>query len=371
MNPIWYDNTETGAPVVNDVAGSVISMLKAVFETGFNVKSISSISVSGEVAAVTCPGHGYSGTYGKWLKISGASVPSLNGVKQQTIVDANTFTFPAPGVADGSYTATDARRAPLGWTEEFSDGAGTKAIFKRSDPAATVSMLRVVDTKASPASPTYCISTMVEAATGIDAVTNEVPTVAAEQLWMRGANNSTAKKWVVCGSGRRVWVLLQPSGANANPVPYLFGDPQPLYPGDSGGCVLTAYGTTVATSAGGIAIVAPGSFAPSAGFPYLTFQRSRAGALDHKFRLSGGGGWGNGLYTAGSDAVVPVFGDVYVTNAAEVRARLPELFLPQSNVPFTDLQVYDVGARKLLAVSIAISNTGIGQMMLDLSSDWD
>lgn len=76
------------------------------------------------------------------------------------------------------------------------------------------------------------------------------------------------------------------------------------------------------------------------------------------------------MYTAGTDTMVPVFGDLYLTNAAEVRARLPELFLPQANVPFTDQQIYAIGGRQLLTISIAVSNTAVGQMMLDLSSDW-
>jgi hypothetical protein len=84
--------------------------------TGFNIKPITEIVVSGGVATVTCANHGYSSAYGKLVLISGASNELLNGKKQPTSTGTNAFTFPSSGVPDGAYTATDARRAPAGWT---------------------------------------------------------------------------------------------------------------------------------------------------------------------------------------------------------------------------------------------------------------
>lgn len=368
--PIWYDSTETGAPTLNNAAGSLLEVLRACLVNGFNLCSVTSIAVASGVATATAATHGYSAAYGKLLRIEGAPVAGLNGDVQPLTVDTNTFTYAATGVPDGTYTGTiTARRAPLDWIEAHT---GTNmAIFKRSAPEATVSMLRVIDTKTSPASTIYAMATMVESATGVDAVTGEVPTVAAEQTWMRGADNATPKKWLVCGSGRRVWVMLQGSGSQGFVVPYLFGDPKPMYPGDSGGCVITGYGSTSATAAGGLPTVNPGAFSLSAGVNYLTYQRSRLGALNEKFRLCGAGTWGNNLYAAGGETSVPVVGDIYIGNAVEIRARLPELYLPQANNPFNDRQVYESGSLRLLSITVSTSNTGLGQMMLDLNSDWD
>lgn len=212
--PIWFDSTETGAPTLNNAAGSMIALLRACLKDGSNVKAISSISVASGVATVTCPAHGFSSAYGKWLKITGASAPALDGVKQQTIVDANTFTFPAPGVADGSYTATDARRAPLGWVEKFS--ATNAAIFARSAAESTAMELRVVDTGAAPASATSARWFGVETSSDIDTYTGQFPTAAqlsgGQYMW-KGTNNATAKRWALIGNDRFLYLFVESASA--------------------------------------------------------------------------------------------------------------------------------------------------------------
>ena len=370
--PIRYDSTETGAPVVNSVAASLNAMLLAVCVTGFNVKAITGITVASGVATVQCPTHGYACGFGQTVKISGASVAALNGNKQPTLVDANKFTFPAPGVADGSYTATDARRAPLGWEVAHASGDNSKIILRRTAAEASTSMLRLVDTLAAPASTTYAMASLVESASGVDTVKGETPTVDTQRVWMRGAANTTAKKWVVIGSGTRIWVMLQGSGSQAFVVPYLFGDPKPLFPGDAGRCFLVGFGSVSQTSSGGFCLSVPGSFLPSAVDAHLTFQRTLSGVtVGDKASLAGVGAWGTGLYAAGVSTPVPVVGDFYLKTATEIRARLPEMYLPQANAPFVDGQIYELDGRKLLAITISVSNTGVGQLMIDLALDWD
>lgn len=370
--PIWFDSTETGAPTLNNAAGSLIALLRAVLINGFNVKAITSISVSSGVATVTCPVHGFSSAYGKWLKISGASAPALDGVKQQTIVDANTFTFPAPGVADGSYTATDARRAPLGWTEEYNDGAGTKAIFKRSAAEATVSMLRVVDTAAAPASTTYAYVTMVSAATGIDTVSDEVPATNVNQRWNKGANTTAAKQWVLVGDGVGFW-FFAPGGTDGQFFTSWFGDPVPLYPGDESVCLLAFSGTTV-TTFGGMMYHQPSDFTPESGGIAQIHHGPRSGGFGGIASLPCGPGIWATAGMSGVTDIVPVTGPYYTKTTTEVRSVLPGLYAPQGNKPFAHLSVVEPTSleKQLLTVNnVRVGgSTLLGQVMIDLSGPW-
>ena len=59
-----FDSSETGAPVLNNVPGSLIGVIDAVAITGFNNRAITSLVVAAGVATATCAGHGYSGGYG-------------------------------------------------------------------------------------------------------------------------------------------------------------------------------------------------------------------------------------------------------------------------------------------------------------------
>ena len=129
--PNYFDSSEAGAPSLNNVAGSLLEIIRACGINGFNPKVVTSIVVASGVATATAASHNYTATYGKLLLIEGAPEALLNGRKQPLSVTTNTFTYAAPGVADGTYTGTmSAKRAPLGWTEPFT---GTnKAIFARS-----------------------------------------------------------------------------------------------------------------------------------------------------------------------------------------------------------------------------------------------
>jgi hypothetical protein len=242
---IWYDNTEAGAPVLNNVAGSLVDVLRACLITGFNSKSVASISVASGVATVNCTAHGFTTAYQKLLLIEGCSETLLNGQKQPTSVATDSFTFSVVGVADGTYGGTiTTKRAPLGWTEEYTVASG--AMFKRSDVTATTSMLRVLDTKTGAASTTGAYVFMVDSATDFNTYTNKVPTSDTYCLWSRGQDTATAQKWVIVGDGKRIFVLT----SNASPAsyggvhPYFFGDAEFLRSGDTNGCFICGHSAT-------------------------------------------------------------------------------------------------------------------------------
>lgn len=244
---VWFDSSETGAPVLNNAAGSLIGVLDACLITGFNTKAVT-ITVAAGVATATANGHGFSGTYGKDVLIAGATPALLNGRKELTFVDTNTFRFAALGVADGAATGTiTAKRDPLGWVKQFI--GANKAIYKRSDVTATSMMLRVLDTAVAPAYEVEARVFMVETATDVDTYTGQSPPVTASQLgdgqyWNKGTSDTTAKQWTLIGDSKGFYLVTQ-SGSQVLPsaTGYCsgvmgFGDFASLKAGDAYNCAL-------------------------------------------------------------------------------------------------------------------------------------
>jgi hypothetical protein len=373
--PNWFDNTETGAPQITDAAGSFLAVLKACLVNGFNLRPVTQIVVTGGVALATSADHGYSGAYGKLLLISGAADAGLNGRVQPYDVQANTFRYACPGVPDGTYSGgITAVRAPLGWSVLFENGAGTQAVLQRLDPTASSAQMHVLDTRAAPAQNWMSQVSMVEAATGFDTFTNQAPGSLNGRTWMHGAAGSGNRRWRIAGDSLAFWALLQ-SGQSPHTLahPYFFGDHVPMYPAEVSAALLVGYGQT-APNTGSIASVAPGNFAPTAGHAFLTFHKVFDGsAVGEAGSLAGAGNWGRSLFNVSEDTVVPICGDYYTRASGAPRGRMPGLFLPQANLPFTDLSEHYLEplGRVLVAYTIAASNNGLsGQMMLDMTGPW-
>ena len=204
---VWYHSDETGAPVLNNAAGSLDAVLYACLVTGFNSQTVTSVVVAGEVATVTKAGHGF--TDQAIVEMGGAATGAINGRKLATVTGSGTFTFPAPGVADGTISGTiTAKRAPLGWTRD--KNSGNVSIYKRSDPTATAMGLRIDDTAAGVASASYARVRMLEAWTDVNSFTGPAPTdaqVSGGLYWPKGANSATAKPWVLVGDGKTFYLF--------------------------------------------------------------------------------------------------------------------------------------------------------------------
>ena len=244
MLPIYYTSDEPGAPTLNNAAGSLISVLDAVLLNGWGLKSVTSITVAGGVATVTCAGHGFAGGIGRHVQIAGASPAALNGNQVATVVDANTFTFPttaASGTATGTITA---KRAPLGWQKVFS--STNKAIYGRTDPQATAMLLRIDDTATGVASATNARAVMCERATDVDTMTGVSPTstqLSGGYYVSKGLSSTAAKKWFVVGDSRSLYLFTEGSGylwsSGFGLSPLVFGDIDSYRSGgDAYGCVI-------------------------------------------------------------------------------------------------------------------------------------
>jgi hypothetical protein len=245
---VWYDSDEVSAPVLNNAAGSLDAILYACLVTGFNPKSGLAITVTSNVATVTLAGHGYSN--GRMVDIAGAATGSINGRKKITVTGSGSFTFPAPGVSDGAISGSiTSKRSPLGWTREAN--ASNASIYKRSDVTATPQMLRVDDSNAGVAGPTFARAVMIEAFTDISTYTGLAPTAAqlsGGQYISKGANNTTAKKWLVVGDSKFFYLFTESIGtsfANSGGLHAAgFGDPVSYRSGDTYGSLLFAANST-------------------------------------------------------------------------------------------------------------------------------
>ena len=210
MKPIWYHSAETGAPTLNNAAGSLIAVLDALLITGFNTKAVTSVGVSAGVATAVISGHGYE--VGKTLLIAGATPTVLNGNQVITaVVDANTVRWAAVGVPDGAATGTiTAKRAPLGWVKAFA-GANV-AMYARTDPQATGMLLRMDDTKTGGSSATYARAIGVETAGSVDSYTNKFPLdaqISGGVYISRGSDSAASKPWYAIGDGRTLYLFTE------------------------------------------------------------------------------------------------------------------------------------------------------------------
>ena len=266
---VWFDDTEVGAPVLNNAAGSLDAILYACLVTGFNPKSGLAITVTSNVAFVTLAGHGY--TDQKMVDIAGAATGSINGRKLVTVTGSGAFNFPAPGVADGAISGSiTAKRSPLGWVRNLN--SGNVSIYTRSDVAATGMALRVDDSGAGVASATSARAIMVESYADLNTYSGPAPTavqLSGGQYWSKGANSTTAKKWLVVGDGRCFYLFTESSGTNFSSSGGLqaamFGDMVSYRAGDTYGCCISG-GASADAQSPAFSPGTVGTSASSAGF---------------------------------------------------------------------------------------------------------
>lgn len=119
----YYQSTNTGAPSLDGQAGSLLAVLQAIFQDGYNFQSPSSITSSGTTATVTCTSHGFAD--GQVVAHSGADQSEYNVTKPISIIDVDSYTYlldsdPVDDVATGTFSASV---ASLGWTALYSDGS--------------------------------------------------------------------------------------------------------------------------------------------------------------------------------------------------------------------------------------------------------
>lgn len=332
---VYFDSSETGAPVLNNANGSLIGVLDACLVNGFNSKSVTSLTVAAGIATLTISTHGYAVGAGRMIDVGGVTggptgFALLNGRKKVlSAPSANTITVDATGVSAGTATGTiTTKKSPLGWVKQYS---GTnKAMYKRSDVLATLQMLRIDDTGAGIATATYARALMVETATDVDTYTGPAPTVAQlagpGQYWPKGANSATAKNWVLVGDGRTFYLFAEdPSygyATYAGLTPSGFGDLDSWRAGDAyKGFLLGAFQAGFNT--------AMFSLAPIAATP------SKAGMVVSRPAAQIGGSTFFQMIGPYSDVQMGTAGPAYPSNVDNGMAFQRPILVGELNVPFS------------------------------------
>ena len=390
---VWYDSSETGAPVLNNAAGSLLAVIDACGITGFNTRAIT-ITVTDGVATATSNGHGYSGIYSKDIEVAGATPAGLNGRKALTYVDTNTFRFDATGIADGAATGSiTAKRSPFGLVKQY---AGTnKAIYKRTDAAASSMMMRVLDTAAAPATGTDARVLMIETATDVDTYTGAAPTAVQVtdsngQYWNKGSNSATAKQWAMIGTAKGFF-LVTPNGAIVLPQAgttnsaslMAFFDFPSFKAGDA---YNTALCGPVSSASGNSAIVqlsrSNNFSAPNDATLVIARAHSQVGGAVRgnctgiATGVSGDSSWpyfpspiDNGLFICPSVFIT----EDLLASGYPPRGTVPGLCQVLARAPFAHYQIVDsvnaLPGRKLLALNHGQNGAG-GVIAVDLTGPW-
>jgi hypothetical protein len=387
----WYESTEVGLSPLSAVAGSLLAALRAVLVTGFNVKSVASITVADGVATVVCATHGFQGKFGQLVAISGAALPAINGSKNVSVTGLNGFTFPAPGVPDGAVAGTlVAKRPSLGWSETFSEG--NVSVFRANDVQGVRAFLRVEDTGAGGDSTTARVQmyeSMSSASVGL------APAPATDLFWLK-AYTIASYSWVLCGDSRAFYLGTAPGSASY--VFSFFGDYTRLAPGASYKSLLTGGITNSINSSEAFAGNIGYSNPNAVGGAYIQRTYTSIGggvsaaligtgcvgsaASSSAFNGSGSAGYGKGVYPNAANNALMV-GQLGIYQSNTWHGYLPGLYhvtqdMTQSGLTARTILVAtnDLAGRNLLLHSFGTPNGGSasanlhGFIALDLTGPW-
>jgi len=235
-----------GAPVLSGTAGALNVLLEAFLVTGFDIKTLASLSVAGGIATA-----GYTGAHSAMVDsvvvIAGvtggpAGFAGLNGEQKITgkAAAGNSVTF-ATALPDGVYTGTiTMKMAPLGWAKRFSKPG--VSVFQSVDVTSSGCLLRV-DDSGTTAARVVGYESMTDVDTGVGAFPAPGQ-IAGGGIWTKSmAANATPTQWVLAGDSKFFVFINAPGIATGSSyqgaVVRAFGDPIPVKPGgDPYGCVL-------------------------------------------------------------------------------------------------------------------------------------
>ncbi|MBT2337355.1 hypothetical protein J7E49_26075 [Variovorax paradoxus] len=251
-----FTSQMSGAPVLSGTAGSLIALLDACLRDGFDIKTLSSLTVAGGVATAAYAG-AHSATPDSVVLIAGvtggpAGFADLNGEQKITTKAAagNSVTF-ATALPDGVYTGTiTMKMAPLGWTKVYA--GANKAVYKSADPTGSGCYLRVDDSGT-----TVARVIGYESMTDVDSGVGPFPTpaqIAGGGYWAKSsAANGAATQWLLSGDSKVFYftnaAALPTSSGYLGTVTRGFGDPVTQKPGgDPYACFLNCSLQSVTSS---------------------------------------------------------------------------------------------------------------------------
>lgn len=197
--------TGSGAPVLNGTAGAMLAVLDACLVTGFDLKTLATLTVSGGVATATFTGS-HSARPDSVVLIAGVTgaLAALNGEQKITAKPGAASVQFATTAPDGAASGTATMKmAPLGWLKPFS--GPSLGVYKSADPASTAMFLRAND-----ADPMMCrvvgYESMTDVSTGVGAWPRE-STLPGGGVWGKSSvANTNPIAWVLVGDSRAFYL---------------------------------------------------------------------------------------------------------------------------------------------------------------------
>ena len=376
MTVKYFDSNMTGAPVMSGTAGSLINVLDACLITGFNLKTLDSLNVTGAVAAGTvAAGHGFA--VDRFILISGATPAGLNGERKVIGITSTQFTFAAPGISDGAASGmVTAKCAPVAnWIKAFN---GTnKSAYKSTDTAASGLFLRVDDTTT-----TYAAVRGYESMTDVDTGAGLFPAtaqLAGPCIVKSSTADATARPWVLIADEKRFYFFARWHASYARYGANFFGDIASFKVGDAYRAALvcdTQSGGGHPSQYNNFSTVSPGLSSVQVGH-YLARDYNQVGGAVPFGKLGeyvvstamGASGMAypspvdNGLYVSG----------VAVNHGGILRGIMPGLYQPLHANPLahgaTVSDVAGLAGKTLLAITIDIAGSP-AQCMIDITG-WE
>lgn len=203
-----FTSDMANAPALTNANGSLIALLDAVLKDGFDVKSVTSLTVAGGVATLAWTGS-HSAIPHAVIVVAGvtggpAGFAGMNGEqKVQTKPSVSSCTF-LTALPDGAYTGTiTIKIAPLGWEKPFSSGAD-KAAYRSADLESTRMFLRVNDSYGTSAR-LVGMETMSDIDTGIGRFPTSAQAAGFAEgggWWPKADAGAQSAPWVIVGDGR-------------------------------------------------------------------------------------------------------------------------------------------------------------------------
>ncbi|RYL27213.1 hypothetical protein [Acinetobacter piscicola] len=267
----WFTSNTTYAPQLNATRGSLVDLLDACLVTGFNEKTVTSITKDGDNITLHYDvAHGYRNY--QILLLSEFDDANLNGEQQIVDITTNSITIIAQGVS--LLTGGKSLVAPVGFEIKYQ--APSKRVYKSSDPTQNPFYLRVDDSLDPVWTATYAKFAKVgilEDVEGIeleDIIGHQAPNSATvpHPNWVGTGSGSNAlcgwAKWYYAyangfsqnyadisnqNSGNFTWMLvgdksgfyfLPSCGNDGVGAPYCFGMFDSFLDGDNFNCMLNA-----------------------------------------------------------------------------------------------------------------------------------
>lgn len=389
-----FKNTDAGAPTLNGMVGSLITVLDAVLVNGYNSISVTSIErVSATATVTTSVPHGFS--TGDSVMISGAVQTDYNVDAVVTVIDSTRFSYAVANSPATPATGTlTCKRSPAGFTKTFS--GANKATYRANDPSSVRHTLRILDDGLSSGGGGEARAFAFEVMNDTDSGTGPYPTTAQSSngyYWRKSStNDSTARPWLIITDGRTLYYFCDyavsvAGGMTNNGTVFsgAFGDILPYKPGDAYASILTGCATANTTNppsglfSANTAITSPTSFSSSS----IAIARDFTGVPGARYvGLYGSGLSGGGTgYSAAIGYPHLIDSGFYMTpilvtqgSPSLIRGRLPGCYEPLHGRCFNNIDtitnVQGMPGKTFMMVYGHNNSYGC-VMMIDITGPWD